>query len=314
MIAIDFGTTNTSVAILSEGDSEPRLQSLEFGDTDSYNRQVLPSTTCECKTYECRDKTSTYGHEALRHGAQPLHDTNLLQEMKLYFDRSTAEPASLVETKQIVALREEGGVLNPMTRIERVAIYDGDVPLHPRDFVPGTAKLIREAIRRSNATAADRSEVVIEVPASFGQVGIRQLREAARLGVFGDHAGYENIFLYYEPLAAARSYMNITTGNVLVLDYGGGTLDITVMTIKDTTQFDNAKNVFSGFPEGGSAMDRKILDFCLSKAGGHHSRTYKFPLPADRSDCARGRVCNSGDHDPHGLESYSNSCQGGSGD
>jgi len=267
MIAIDFGTTNTSVAVFSEGDVAPRLQSLEYADPDSYNHQVLPSSICECETLECRGKSFTYGHEALRHGIELSHNTSLLQEMKLHFDRSTIEPASLVETKHIIALREEGGVLNPVTRVQRVPIYEGDVPLQPKDFVPATAKLITEAIRRSDVNPADRNEVVIGVPASFGAVGIRRLREAAKIGAFGKNAGYEKIFLYFEPLAAARSYMNITKGNILVLDYGGGTLDITVMNIKEPGQFDKAQKVFSGFPEGGSAMDRRILDYCLSKGG-----------------------------------------------
>jgi molecular chaperone DnaK (HSP70) len=266
MIAIDFGTTNSSVAVFSEGDTAPRLQSVEYTDPESYNRHVLPSVTCECRTNECKSRRQTYGHEALRHGFEVPHDTTLLQEMKLYFDRSTIDPPTLVETKTFTTLREEGGVLNPVSKIQRFMIYDGEVPLQPARFVPGTATLISEIVRRSDTAPSDRDELVIGVPASFGGVGTRRLREAAKLGVFGDSAGYERIFVYPEPLAAARSYMQIATGNILVLDYGGGTLDITVMTIREAGQFNIDKVVYGGFPEGGSAMDQMILKYCLSKA------------------------------------------------
>lgn len=110
-----------------------------------------------------------------------------------------------------------------------------------------------------------RREIAIGVPASFHELGMKRLREAAKRGGFGESAGYEGVFLYPEPLAAARSYMRIEKGNLLVLDYGGGTLDITVMTIEKANAFDRSKIVFSGFPEAGSRMDQAILHYCLSR-------------------------------------------------
>jgi molecular chaperone DnaK (HSP70) len=279
MIAIDFGTTNSSVAVLSGDDKEPRVQSLEFGDPDSYDHHMLPSVVCDCRSRECERTRSTYGHSGLRHGFELSHDSSLLQEMKLHFDHSTLTPATLVETKTVTALREEGGVLNPVTRIVRTPIYEGDVPLEPAQFVPGTGQLIAEIVRRAGLQPAQLDEVVLGVPASFGGVGARRLREAAKRGLFGENSGYERLFLYPEPLAAARAYTATATGNVLVLDYGGGTLDITVMTIKDKSHFALDKIVFGGFPEGGATMDRMILDYSLSKSPPALQAWYKaLPL------------------------------------
>jgi molecular chaperone DnaK (HSP70) len=266
MIAIDFGTSNSSVAVFSEGDTAPRLQKLEFGDPESYDANVMPSAVCSCRDGNCRAKRDTYGHEGFRHHFEVPHDSTFLQEMKLYFDRSTQDAPTLVETKEIRALREEGGFLTPVAKTYKYPHYEGDVPLAPKDFVPGTAKLIQELIRRSRAIAQDREEIAIGIPASFHGLGSRRLREAAKRGVFGDRSGYEGVFLYPEPVAAARSYMQIQQGNMLVLDYGGGTLDITVMTIEQRDVFDSSKIVFSGFPEAGSRMDQAILHYSLSKA------------------------------------------------
>jgi|ERR1017187_210552 molecular chaperone DnaK (HSP70) len=89
MIAIDFGTSNSSITVFSENDTEPRLQPVEFGDSDSYDQNVIPSAVCTCLNSECQAKSETYGHEALRHQFDLTHDSKLLQEMKLYFDEST---------------------------------------------------------------------------------------------------------------------------------------------------------------------------------------------------------------------------------
>jgi molecular chaperone DnaK (HSP70) len=275
MIAIDFGTSNSSAAVFSQSDVEPRLQKVEFGDPESYDPNVLPSAVCTCKNPECHANALTYGHESIRHHFELPHDSALLQEMKLYFDRSTQEPPTFVENKKITALREEGGFLTPVTKNYKYPHYEGDVPLTPKDFVPGTANLIQELIRRSTAIAEDREEIVIGVPASFHELGNKRLREAAKRGAFGDRPGHEGIFLYPEPVAAARSYMQIQKGNILVLDYGGGTLDITVMTITQHDVFDPSKIVFSGFPEAGSRMDQAILHYCLSRADERARQLYE---------------------------------------
>ena len=51
-------------------------------------------------------------------------------------------------------------------------------------------------------------------------------------------AGYEKVYLQFEPVAAALSYETTLTQpqNVLVFDFGGGTLDITVIRLGDPGQ------------------------------------------------------------------------------
>jgi molecular chaperone DnaK (HSP70) len=195
--------------------------------------------------------------------------------MKLFFDQSTANPPTFAEGKERTTLREQDGFLTPVSKSYRIPIYKGEVPLEPRQFVPGTANLIRELIRRSTVTSQDRTQIAIGVPASFHGHGIRQLREAARLGAFGNKETYDGITLYFEPYAAARSYMQLAEGNILVLDYGGGTLDITVMTIERPNVFDSSNIHYGGFPEAGSRMDEAVLHYRLDKAGEDAQRWYE---------------------------------------
>lgn len=275
MIAIDFGTTNSSVAVFTEGDAEPRVQQVEPGDPDSYNPNVIPSAVCSCRSEGCKATAVRFGHDALRHHFDLNHDSRILHEMKLYFDRATQEPATLVEVRKGTLLREEAGVLTPVPRIERHRRYEGEVPLDPRDYVPGTAEIIRELLRRSRAARQDMEDLVIGVPASFGELGKRHLREATSRAVFGDHAKYEAIHMYGEPVAAARAYMHLHPGNMLVLDYGGGTLDITVLSIREPNQFRDAIRGIAGFPEGGSCMDDEILRHCLAAVGREAEQWYE---------------------------------------
>src|SRR5262249_697097 len=152
----------------------------------------------------------------------------------------------LVETSRVVTLREEHGFLTPVTKIFKQPHYEGDVPLEPATFVPGTSRLIRELLRRSTITNEDRKDIALGVPASFGVPGKKRLREAAKRGVYGDRDGYEGISLYCEPVAAARSYFAIDPGNILVLDYGGGTLDISVIPVTHGKAFSAPNIYFAG--------------------------------------------------------------------
>lgn len=274
MIAIDFGTTNSSIAILAEGDTEPRIQRVEYGDPDSYNASVIPSAICDCKNHECRTHPETIGHEAVRHYFGSSHDASLFQEMKLHFDRTTLAPATFVETGEVTELREEGGFITPVRKTIKQAVYKGEVPLTPAEFVPSTASLIKNLIERVGG-AEHRRNVVFGVPASFKQAGKRRLREAGKRAVAGEHGGYEGVQVYLEPLAAARAYMQLDRGNTLVLDYGGGTLDISVMAIEKGGKFDPRKVTFDGFSEGGSRMDEKLIEFCLDKGGPELAAWYE---------------------------------------
>src|SRR5712692_9252817 len=126
MIAIDFGTTNASVAVFSEGDTAPRLQKIEIADPESYDANVIPSAVSSCASSPCQRESTKYGHDALRHHFELQHNSALLQEMNHYFDRSTQDPPTLVETKAITALREEGGFLTPVTKTYKYPVYAGD--------------------------------------------------------------------------------------------------------------------------------------------------------------------------------------------
>jgi molecular chaperone DnaK (HSP70) len=276
MITIDFGTTNSSVALFTEGDIQPRIQKLAYLDPDSIDPNVVPSAVSTCKNAECQAIPVVIGHDAIRHYFGTNHDISFLQEMKLHFDNTTKQAPTLVETGEKVILREEGGFLTPERRVLTQLIYEGDVPLQPSEFVPGTAHLIKTLIGKVDGEKQHRKDAVFGVPASFQLGGKKRLREAAKraiLGEFGDK--HDGIHIYLEPLAAARAYRDLDSGNTLVLDYGGGTLDISVMALGKGGHFDPAKVSYDGFSEGGSRMDQRLLEYCVDKSGKELAEWFK---------------------------------------
>lgn len=97
-------------------------------------------------------------------------------------------------------------------------------------------------------------------------------------------AGYEEVWFQYEPVAAAYDYaQTITqTENVLVFDFGGGTLDVTVMRLEPGGKGHEILAT-GGIPVAGDVFDQKLTRAKLPKhfgEGSHFSTAHKkMPIP-----------------------------------
>lgn len=89
-----------------------------------------------------------------------------------------------------------------------------------------------------------------------------------RMNKVATNSGFKNIEFEYEPIGAALNYgINITTKqNILVFDFGGGTLDICIMKLPE-------KKVLSvsGRPIGGDLLNSKIVESHLFPHFGSQS-------------------------------------------
>ena len=100
--------------------------------------------------------------------------------------------------------------------------------------------------------------VVITIPASFDLIQSNATKEA------GKQAGFKQVVLLQEPIAASLAYANmkkskeLTDGNWLVYDLGGGTFDVALVRIKDGEMkvVDHEGDNFLG----GSDFDRLIVE------------------------------------------------------
>ena len=96
-------------------------------------------------------------------------------------------------------------------------------------------ELSAQVLMQLKRDAEDRTgkkmlDVVVTVPAAFSMVQCEHTKKAASL------AGFENTILLQEPIAAAVAY-GAQPGSQeqywLVFDYGGGTLDVSIISTKD---------------------------------------------------------------------------------
>jgi hypothetical chaperone protein len=97
------------------------------------------------------------------------------------------------------------------------------------------------------------------------------------------NAGFREVYFQYEPVAAAYHYAATVgqTLNVLVFDFGGGTLDITIMRIDGKYRQVLATG---GLPVAGDLFDQKLVRAKLPKHFGENSHygpyNRRLPLPA----------------------------------
>jgi L1 cell adhesion molecule like protein len=106
-------------------------------------------------------------------------------------------------------------------------------------------------------------DVVITVPAYFNQNQRNSTIKA------GNIAGFKNIDIIDEPIAAAIAYAFdnnnniINKKNICVFDLGGGTFDITILEINNN-KF-NVKTIGGDGHLGGEDFDNELIKFCIKE-------------------------------------------------
>ena len=124
----------------------------------------------------------------------------------------------------------------------------------PAEISSHILKHLRKSVE--NYTGKDITKAVITVPASFTDAQRRATMEAAKL------AGLNVIGMINEPTAAAMAYglqKLEKKQTVLVFDFGGGTLDIAIMEVTDSSNFESMA-IASAMNLGGEDFDEKLLD------------------------------------------------------
>jgi molecular chaperone DnaK len=106
----------------------------------------------------------------------------------------------------------------------------------------------------------DLSSAVVTIPASFDTIQSNATKEAGNL------AGFEEVILLQEPIAASLAYANSKNRDLentkwLVFDYGGGTFDVALLQIKNGEMkvIDHEGDNFLGGADFDMAIVEKII-------------------------------------------------------
>ncbi|MGC2306609.1 Fe-S protein assembly chaperone HscA [Candidatus Binatus sp.] len=254
IFGIDLGTTNSLIAAMENG--EPRV--IQVGENGS---ALLPSVVAIAPdgsvtvgeraiemephlTVERDGRVSAVGFAGGEYGA-------VIRSVKRYMGLGGDEVAPEDRARYTFA-----DLSGPVVRFQ----------IGKRVFTPSqiSAEILR-ALKSGAERALGNNEnekvdrVVITVPAYFNDGQRQATKDAGRL------AGLEVVRLVNEPTAASLAYglNKMATGNVAVFDFGGGTFDISILSIKEGIFEVLATNGDTHL--GGDDIDRAIVDWLIAE-------------------------------------------------
>ena len=156
-----------------------------------------------------------------------------------------------------------------------------------------TARMLTEMIRRVMKHAIIKPRMIVSVPSSITEVEERAVIQAAM------EAGARRVYLIEAPLAAALgAHLDITAPEGhMVVDIGGGTTDIGVLTMNGVAQSSSLKVAGMQFDEAIIKFVRKRFGVVI---GANTAEEIKLtigcvlPRPETQSMCVKGRDLKTG--------------------
>jgi hypothetical chaperone protein len=251
---IDFGTSNSGVAVFSAG----QLKVLPI-DPNNNIPEVVKTIL-----YQTRDGKSYIGQEAVE-----LYYQHNIGRSRSYVKKWVGEVeyrgADMFYVTDVYAMIDElapGRLLQYLKTALRSDGYDG-TRIFERFYTPAelVSIYLRELKQRAEALLHDEiSAVTLGRPVKFSADPILDQRAEDALRQAAREAGFAKVDFEFEPVAAALDYERVLTQpeNALVFDFGGGTLDITIMHLGSPGQ----RKVFAsgGIDIAGSDFDRTIIE------------------------------------------------------
>ncbi|GEM_PF-200768 len=160
-----------------------------------------------------------------------------------------------------------GSFKRKMGTDERYYVVNIDENVTPVQLSAYVLKELQQFVHNGERPSA----AVITIPASFDTMQSNATIKA------GKDAGFEEVFLLQEPIAASLAYFNhgdksgeLKDGHWLVYDLGGGTFDVALVGVKEgeLKVLDHEGNNFLGGIDFDSALiDQLILPEIISKSG-----------------------------------------------
>ena len=258
-IGLDFGTTNSGAAVFDG----QQVHVLPL-DPASHDPTVIRSTL-----YVTRDHEVFIGREAI----ETYYRQNVGRPSKMVrrhvgeIEMTFAELPTFVRDVYVMVDELTPGRLLRSLKSGLATSYDGTTIFgRYYELEELIALYLREIRRRVEAeTGQPVGGMVLGRPVNFGGSSgeADNQRAEGRLRRAAEKAGFRDVTFELEPVAAALHY-ELTTSkpqNVVVFDFGGGTLDVTVMRIGEPGR----RQTFAtgGVGIAGDAFDQRTIETLL---------------------------------------------------
>jgi hypothetical chaperone protein len=263
-VGIDFGTTNSAAAWYDGHDIH--LVKLELSQsimpTATHLDQDLVTTTGEAAVQQYINENR---NRIVELTPEVIAKASVLVKGRDITDSRTEHEVTTLHTygKSIVDRGLPGRLFRGVKRllgnpaIRRLMVFD-----HPFRLVALITPVlvhIREALEKS--LPVGEFEVHFGYPVKFeGQSEYRNDLGLSRLREASEYAGFNQQSFYPEPVAATLSYLHDETspdfGKVLTLDFGGGTLDLSLVEYAGV-EFEVLST--AGLALGGDRIDQLIF-------------------------------------------------------
>ena len=262
IVGMDFGTTNSGMAVY-DGRSVTVLPL----DPANANPRVLRTAL-----YVTNDQTVHIGRTAVdqyfeQNVGRPVKMQKVwIGEIEVY----GADMYYVTDAYAWVDVYSPGRLLLSIKTSLRDADYPGTVV---GQFYYSLENLIATyltatKVRAERFLGQELRQVVLGRPVRFSTNPEQDRLAQSRLLQAALRAGYEKVYFQYEPTAAAFNYETTIDKeeNVLVFDFGGGTLDLTVMRLGNRQR--RAVLATGGIPVAGDVFDQKLVRAKLTRHFG----------------------------------------------
>ena len=253
-VGVDFGTSNSGVAVYDGG----RVHLLPVDP-----RNVLPEVI-KTVLYITRDYRPSIGQEAVEHYYRDNvnRQRRFVKQWTGEIDIYGADMHYVQDVFVYVDELQPGRLLQYLKTALRKDKYDGTQIFERYYTVGDLAKTYLSLLkgRAEEVLGEPIDSVTLGRPVKFSESAEKDHKAQETLRQAAHEAGFKGVDFELEPIAAALDYEQSMTRpqNVVIFDFGGGTLDIAVMRLGDPHQ----RNVYAsgGVDIAGSDFDRAIIE------------------------------------------------------
>jgi hypothetical chaperone protein len=257
-IGMDFGTTNSGVAVY-DGD---QVYVLPLDP-------VTQSNTLRSVVYLTRHHELYIGQDAINR----YNDQNINRERRMVrkqvgrVEMEFAEVGNISTDVHVMVDELDPGRLMHSLKSALATPYNGTMIFERKYTLEELIALYLERIRNraSELLGEEVDEVVLGRPVHFvsAETDEDDLNAENRLRNAAQMAGFRTVYFEFEPIAAAKHFAQSVTEPqyILVYDFGGGTLDLTVMHVAPGQPIDLL--AIGGVGIAGDRFDQRIVEQAL---------------------------------------------------